>query len=471
MKTQTSFLIIMLVVVAACGFYSCAGEAGSFDRTPEEVAEEESQGEAVETVGLPGLENMDLPHVETDIEPEDQVDGAAPEDMVAEPLSSTCTNHINTSTHIWYVYYTGTCTTKYRFNLEADNSTIRYAYGFDTAGRRISYYQYYDGHDTVQDHKVIYKFTLKTGTYTIDHAVKYDLNSRWIAYYLYHDGHDTVQDHKLKYKFVLKTGTQTINYGYKYNLDTQKTIYYEYHVDYNTISNHKVRYKFFLKTGTNTINYAYKYDIAGNRRAYFLYHSGYNTISSHRMRFRSTYNASGRWTGEAGFTVSGVVTGTGRLMTPVVLDTITCGWYCYSGHQGADFGSAGIDSDNLYAADSGYVVSAYTMGSEYASYSCPVEGKTLVGQQMIYIYHGNGKITQYGHMKSMAVSTGDYVFKGQVIGKVGSTGCATGPHLHFGVITNGKTWGAPYGSSYYGSPYYENPANHLEQSINDKTGW
>ncbi len=111
------------------------------------------------------------------------------------------------------------------------------------------------------------------------------------------------------------------------------------------------------------------------------------------------------------------------------------------------------------------------MGSASANYYCPFAGQSQDGQQMIYIYHGNGKMTQYGHLKSMYVSTGDYVAKGQLIGKVGATGCVTGPHLHFGVITNGKTWSAPYGSTYYGEPEYVNPANVLVQSINDKPGW
>jgi murein DD-endopeptidase MepM/ murein hydrolase activator NlpD len=49
------------------------------------------------------------------------------------------------------------------------------------------------------------------------------------------------------------------------------------------------------------------------------------------------------------------------------------------------------------------------------------------------INHGNGYTTLYGHMSSIAVSSGQTVNQGQVVGYVGSTGNSTGPHLHFEV--------------------------------------
>lgn len=55
------------------------------------------------------------------------------------------------------------------------------------------------------------------------------------------------------------------------------------------------------------------------------------------------------------------------------------------------------------------------------------------------IDHGGGVMSAYGHQSSFAVSAGQYVEAGQVIGYVGSTGNSTGPHLHFEIYVNGST--------------------------------
>lgn len=55
----------------------------------------------------------------------------------------------------------------------------------------------------------------------------------------------------------------------------------------------------------------------------------------------------------------------------------------------------------------------------------------------VWIDHGQGVISMYGHMSEFAVKTGDTVRQGQKIGKVGATGRVTGPHLHLSLYIQG----------------------------------
>lgn len=55
----------------------------------------------------------------------------------------------------------------------------------------------------------------------------------------------------------------------------------------------------------------------------------------------------------------------------------------------------------------------------------------------VWIDHGQGVISMYGHMSKFAVKTGDKIKQGQKIGEVGATGRVTGPHLHLSLYIQG----------------------------------
>ncbi|MGR3280051.1 M23 family metallopeptidase, partial [Acaryochloris marina NIES-2412] len=74
----------------------------------------------------------------------------------------------------------------------------------------------------------------------------------------------------------------------------------------------------------------------------------------------------------------------------------------------------------------------------------------------IFIDHGNGLATWYGHNKVNYVKAGDTVDPGQIIGEVGSTGGSTGPHIDLGVIE-----GYDVGSGNVFSGKVVNPRKHL----------
>jgi murein DD-endopeptidase MepM/ murein hydrolase activator NlpD len=56
--------------------------------------------------------------------------------------------------------------------------------------------------------------------------------------------------------------------------------------------------------------------------------------------------------------------------------------------------------------------------------------------QLIVIDHGGGLTTRYGHLSHIDVSQGQWIERSQFIGRVGSTGRSTGPHLHYEIRIN-----------------------------------
>ena len=59
-------------------------------------------------------------------------------------------------------------------------------------------------------------------------------------------------------------------------------------------------------------------------------------------------------------------------------------------------------------------------------------------RRYVKLDHGNGYETAYGHMSGIAVTEGEAVRKGDIIGFAGSSGYSTGPHIHFEVLVDGQ---------------------------------
>ena len=76
----------------------------------------------------------------------------------------------------------------------------------------------------------------------------------------------------------------------------------------------------------------------------------------------------------------------------------------------------------------------------YATADGSVESASYTGDygNLIALKHGFGLVTRYGHLSAFAVKPGQNVKRGAVIGFVGSTGRATGSHLHYEILANGK---------------------------------
>jgi murein DD-endopeptidase MepM/ murein hydrolase activator NlpD len=90
-------------------------------------------------------------------------------------------------------------------------------------------------------------------------------------------------------------------------------------------------------------------------------------------------------------------------------------------HTGVDF--RGEPGDPVRAAAAGRVIQAERNG-----------GYGL----MVEVDHGNGITSRYAHLSNIAVSEGAQVEVGSLVGRIGSTGRSTGPHLHYEVRINGE---------------------------------
>ncbi len=122
---------------------------------------------------------------------------------------------------------------------------------------------------------------------------------------------------------------------------------------------------------------------------------------------------------------------TGHFLYPIP-SAITSyyGWRTLRGekdfHYGIDLRAA--VGTSVAATDGGTVIFAGQMSGISASYG-----------NLIMIEHPGGYRSYYAHLSSFAVKAGDQVYQGQIIGKSGSTGNVTGPHLHFEIRKDGVT--------------------------------
>jgi murein DD-endopeptidase MepM/ murein hydrolase activator NlpD len=97
------------------------------------------------------------------------------------------------------------------------------------------------------------------------------------------------------------------------------------------------------------------------------------------------------------------------------------GWASPRGHTGLDI-AAPFGAPVIAAAAGQVSLAGWTSGG-YGN--------------LIIIDHGNGRQTLYAHLSQINVQPGQWVNRGQSIGRIGSTGFSTGPHLHFEVRQDG----------------------------------
>lgn len=108
-------------------------------------------------------------------------------------------------------------------------------------------------------------------------------------------------------------------------------------------------------------------------------------------------------------------------------------------HSGRNFGTRRVLNGEPRSPHTGLDMPAPAGTPVHA----PQRGRVVLAENLFFsgntvvLDHGLGVYTFYGHMQSIAVSVGDVVNPGAVIGRVGSTGRATGPHLHWSLIVDG----------------------------------
>jgi hypothetical protein len=146
---------------------------------------------------------------------------------------------------------------------------------------------------------------------------------------------------------------------------------------------------------------------------------------------------------------------------------------CTDGHAGTDIAianfpamDAGVD---VYAAAPGEVASAVD-GNPDRNTSCTGSANQVL------VRHADGSTALYAHLRSgsVAVSVGDSVGRGTLLGQVGSSGCSFGPHLHFEIRGTGDAVVDPFELDMWETPsLYDTPIGvmHVVLAARSFSGW
>lgn len=142
------------------------------------------------------------------------------------------------------------------------------------------------------------------------------------------------------------------------------------------------------------------------------------------------------------------------LKYPVKYIGITRGFSKNTKHYGVDFGWSSKyygKNQNIYSVGKGIVISIQLQKS---------------GGKVIHILHKEiGMVSEYGHLDTIKVKINQNVSSGTIIGTMGCTGNATGPHLHFGLYLGTKI-------DYNKKSNFKNPLDYLyasDEIIGEKT--
>lgn len=138
--------------------------------------------------------------------------------------------------------------------------------------------------------------------------------------------------------------------------------------------------------------------------------------------------AGGRFPDAAGSAVAAATTQAKGLLLPDVGEVSSEFGWRRDPFRGMQKFHKGVDLKAAYGRDvPSAAAGRVTFAGERGTYGLMVE-----------ISHANGATSRYAHLSATSVGVGDVVEGGQVVGRVGKSGRATGPHLHFEVLVDGR---------------------------------